>query len=91
MAQVVLGIKGLDAMRLETIDIHSTQLDLAGLVALTAEGAEIILTRGETPVARIVPVQAAVTSRVAGLHRGAIETTDDFDEPLPDDFWAGAN
>jgi hypothetical protein len=26
-------------------------------------------------------------SRIAGLHRGAIQTSDDFDEPLPDDFW----
>jgi uncharacterized protein YwbE len=25
--------------------------------------------------------------RVAGLHPGAIWTSDDFDEPLPDDFW----
>lgn len=77
-------------MRLETIDIHSTQVDLAGVIALIADGTEIILTRGETPVARIVPVQAAVRSRVAGLHMGAIETTDDFDEPLPNHFWAGA-
>jgi hypothetical protein len=27
------------------------------------------------------------TPRVAGLHPGAIWTSDDFDEPLPDDFW----
>jgi hypothetical protein len=26
-------------------------------------------------------------ARVAGLHPGAIWTRDDFDEPLPDDFW----
>lgn len=77
-------------MRLETIDIHSMQVDLAGVVALVADGTEIILTRGETPVARIVPAQAAVGYRVAGLHMGAIETTDDFDEPLLDHFWAGA-
>jgi antitoxin (DNA-binding transcriptional repressor) of toxin-antitoxin stability system len=46
---------------------------LAGLIALVADGTEIILTRGETPVARIVPVQAAVGFRVAGRHMGAIE------------------
>jgi prevent-host-death family protein len=26
-------------------------------------------------------------SRRAGLHEGAIQTTPDFDEPLPDSFW----
>ena len=25
--------------------------------------------------------------RVLGLHRGAMTTSEDFDEPLPDDFW----
>ncbi|WP_448544777.1 type II toxin-antitoxin system Phd/YefM family antitoxin [Roseiflexus sp.] len=29
------------------------------------------------------------SSRRAGLHEGAIQTTPDFDEPLPDSFWVG--
>ena len=78
-------------MQSKTVDIHSTQVDLAGLVALAVSGTEIVLTRGATPVARIVPVHAASGPRVAGLHSGAIETNDDFDEPLPDDFWASAS
>lgn len=28
--------------------------------------------------------------RKAGLHVGAIWTSDDFDEPLPDKFWTGS-
>jgi hypothetical protein len=27
--------------------------------------------------------------RVAGLNRGTISTSEDFDEPLPDEFWLG--
>jgi predicted DNA-binding antitoxin AbrB/MazE fold protein len=27
--------------------------------------------------------------RIAGLHRGEIWTSDDFDAPLPDEFWLG--
>jgi hypothetical protein len=27
--------------------------------------------------------------RVPGLHAGAARISDDFDDPLPDDFWAG--
>lgn len=27
--------------------------------------------------------------RILGMHPGAIETTPDFDDPLPDEFWLG--
>jgi hypothetical protein len=27
--------------------------------------------------------------RIAPLHPGAIEASDDFDAPLPDEFWLG--
>ncbi|MBL8165181.1 MAG: DUF2281 domain-containing protein [Anaerolineae bacterium] len=27
--------------------------------------------------------------RILGLHPGAIWTSDDFDDPLPDEFWLG--
>ena len=29
------------------------------------------------------------TGRVGGLNPGSITTTEDFDEPLPDEFWLG--
>ena len=27
--------------------------------------------------------------RILGLHRGAMEASEDFDAPLPDSFWLG--
>jgi antitoxin (DNA-binding transcriptional repressor) of toxin-antitoxin stability system len=68
-----------------TIDIRNEQTDLADLLALIAGGTEVLLTDGGTPVARLVPVG----KRVAGLHAGAIWTSEDFDEPLPEEFWTG--
>jgi antitoxin (DNA-binding transcriptional repressor) of toxin-antitoxin stability system len=42
------------------------------------------------PVARLVPVVAhPKKKRVAGLNRGTISTSEDFNEPLPDEFWLG--
>lgn len=32
---------------------------------------------------------AQSVQRKAGLHAGAIWTSEDFDEPLPDEFWTG--
>lgn len=34
------------------------------------------------------PIPATAT-RVAGLHAGMAWVSDDFDEPLPDEFWLG--
>ncbi|MEO8612549.1 MAG: hypothetical protein ABI690_31930 [Chloroflexota bacterium] len=28
-------------------------------------------------------------NRILGLHPGAFQPTDDFDDPLPDEFWLG--
>jgi antitoxin (DNA-binding transcriptional repressor) of toxin-antitoxin stability system len=55
---------------------------------LTA-GSEIVLTKGNTPVAYLVSASSPASHRIAGLHPGAILTSEDFDQPLPDAFWTG--
>jgi antitoxin (DNA-binding transcriptional repressor) of toxin-antitoxin stability system len=76
-------------MQTKTVDVHEAQTRLVELLSLVSAGTEIILTAGNTPLARIVPMAGALTPRVAGLHPGAIQTREDFDEPLPEDFWIG--
>jgi antitoxin (DNA-binding transcriptional repressor) of toxin-antitoxin stability system len=73
-------------MSTKQIDVKEAQARLHELLTQIASGVEWILTDGMTPVARLVPV----SSRVAGLHTGAIWTSPDFDEPLPDEFWTGS-
>jgi antitoxin (DNA-binding transcriptional repressor) of toxin-antitoxin stability system len=70
-------------MSSKTIDVQKEATDLKGLLSPVAEGNEVLLTEGDTPVARLVPVG----NRVAGLHPGAIRTSEDLDEPLADEFW----
>jgi antitoxin (DNA-binding transcriptional repressor) of toxin-antitoxin stability system len=72
------------------IDIRELPARLDEALALTLAGGEVILFEGSTPRARLVPVSAALP-RTAGLHRGAIQPTPDFDTPLPEDFWAGSS
>jgi hypothetical protein len=43
------------------------------------------LNQSEAATDRIAPSG----KRIMGLHRGMITTTEDFDEPLPDEFWLG--
>jgi len=72
---------------MKTIDVRETQASLQELLSLVWEGTEIVLTEGTTPLARLVPIALSPARRVAGLHTGAIWTSEDFDEPLPEEFW----
>jgi antitoxin (DNA-binding transcriptional repressor) of toxin-antitoxin stability system len=74
-------------MLTKTVDVRETQANLQELLSLVREGTEIVLTEGTTPLARLVPMVSSPTQRVAGLHAGAIWTSEDFDEPLPEEFW----
>ena len=76
-------------MAAKTVDVQEAQSHLKELLSLVGTGTEIILVEGHTPVARLVPLESPSTTRVAGLHQGAMWTSDDFDEPLPDAFWVG--
>ena len=69
-------------MLTRTIDVEKKLPDLKALLSLVADGTEVVLAQGDTPIARLVPI----TKRVAGLHAGAIWTSEDFDEPLPDEY-----
>jgi prevent-host-death family protein len=77
-------------MQTKTVDVHEAQTHLAELLSLVTAGTEIILTEGNTPLARIVPMPSISRPRVAGLHPNAIWTREDFNEPLPEEFWTGA-
>lgn len=76
-------------MPTKTVDVHDAQTRLTELVSSVETGTEIILTKNNTPVARLVPLAVSVTNRVAGLHAGSSWMSPDFDESLPDTFWTG--
>jgi prevent-host-death family protein len=73
----------------KTVDICEAQTHLTELLSKVAAGAEIILTDGNTPIARLVPMVTSPVKRMAGLHSGSIWMSDDFNQPLPEDFLAG--
>ncbi len=71
----------------KTVDISEAQAQLPELVSLALAGDDVIIAEGDKPVARIVPVTAQQRQRVPDLHKGEIWTSEDFDEPLPEEFW----
>ena len=78
-------------MQTKTIDVYEAQTRLPELLSFVAAGAEIVLTEGSTPIARLVPLAPPIKPRMAGLHSGAIWTSEDFDEPLSEEFWTGTS
>jgi len=65
--------------------IGEAKTQLSKLVAEVERGVDVELRRGKTPVARIVPAQAASSiRREPGALKGQIVIGDDFDT-LPED------
>ena len=76
----------------KTLDVRDSRLSLKELLAQVREGTEIILIDGDRPVARLIPAteeKVALKQRQPGLHPGSMVMSDDFDDPLPDEFWLG--
>jgi antitoxin (DNA-binding transcriptional repressor) of toxin-antitoxin stability system len=76
-----------------TIDLAVSQPTLEELLKLTAAGTEVVLVNGGTPVARLTPSARSIPTtaqpRTPDLFPGAIWASEDFDDPLPDEFWLG--
>ncbi|MEW6212194.1 MAG: type II toxin-antitoxin system prevent-host-death family antitoxin [Acidobacteriota bacterium] len=66
----------------QTVNIEEAKNQLADLIAIVSEGGEVIITQDGKPLARLVSVTQPKKKRIAGLNRGTIWTSKDFDEPL---------
>lgn len=74
-------------MTTKTIDIAENP-PLSELLRLTSQGTEVLIARSGQTLARLVPVEPP-QKRVGNLNPGSISVSEDFDAPLPDEFWLG--
>ena len=74
---------------IRSVDIREAREMLSELVALVADGDEVIITGDSQPLAKLVSASPHTKKRVAGLHQGAMTASEDFDDPLPDEFLTG--
>ncbi len=72
-----------------TVTVQDMQSRLQELLSMVSKGKTVIIEKDEKPFAQLVGIKPLVKpkKRVAGLNRGAIRVSDDFDAPLPDEFW----
>jgi prevent-host-death family protein len=72
--------------------IHAAKTHFSRLVERAEAGEEIVIARGKTPVARLVPLRTTPVGRRFGAMRGRAAVTEAFFEPLPPDelrAWEG--
>lgn len=77
-------------METRIVNIHDAKTHLSELLAQALAGDEVIIAKANKPLIRLVPLEAPKKKRVFGQHKGEVlYISDDFDEPLPDEFWLG--
>ena len=64
------------------VGIHEAKTHLSRLLRRVAAGEVIVIAKGGTPLARLVPINSRAR-RDLGRDRGAVALHDDFDTPLP--------
>ena len=69
---------------METVTIHNAKTNLSRLLADVEAGKEVIIARGKTPIAKIVPINAK-PKRVAGKYKGMITIKEGCFDPLTGD------
>ncbi len=68
--------------------VHQAKSQLSRLLAQVGKGEEVVIARGNEPVARLVPVESAKPRRPGAL-KGKVALTPAFFEPLaPDEIAA---
>jgi prevent-host-death family protein len=75
-----------------TVTIHKAKTELSKLIERAERGEEVIIARGKTPVARLVPVAAEQPKRGFGSMKGRASIGPEFWEPLPEEelkLWEG--
>ncbi len=71
---------------MQLVNLADASKHLPELIEAAIDGEEIIITKDEQPVVKLVPVPPVKKRRPAkgGTAKGLITIADDFDEPLED-------
>ncbi|OLE51279.1 MAG: hypothetical protein AUG51_23930 [Acidobacteria bacterium 13_1_20CM_3_53_8] len=72
----------------KTVDVKEAKLP--ELVSLALQGNEVVITEDDKPVAKLIAISpSSEQKRVPDLNKGEIWMSEDFNDPLPDEFWLG--
>jgi antitoxin (DNA-binding transcriptional repressor) of toxin-antitoxin stability system len=72
----------------KTVSLNEN-ISIETVIALTRNGDEVVIEENGEPLAKVTPIEKAKQQkqRIAGLGKGTMQMSEDFDEELPDEFW----
>ncbi len=70
-------------MKTSVVTIHEAKTNLSRLLQKASGGEEVIISRGSTPVARLVPIGEIKGQRQPGSMKGKLVVGREFFEALP--------
>jgi hypothetical protein len=62
--------------------------ELGQAIQTATPSSELVIVDNNVPIAHLI-VCPQPAARVPGLHPGSFVIADDFDAPMPDEFWLG--
>jgi prevent-host-death family protein len=65
----------------ETVTVTEAKTQLSSLIVRVTDGEEIVIRRGQSPVAKIIAYAPESKPRKPGALKGKIWISEDFDEP----------
>lgn len=68
---------------MSVVTIHKAKTNLSRLIKKVAAGEEVVIARGDKPVARLVPIGDGQGKRKPGLLKGKLHVGPEFFHPLP--------
>ena len=72
----------------KTISLNEN-ISIQTVIALTKNGDEVVIEENGEPLVKVLPIEKPKIQkrRTAGLGKGTMWTSEDFDHELPDEFW----
>ena len=71
------------------VTIHEAKTNLSRLILNAAAGEDVIISRGQKPVARLVALGEIEGKRKPGALKGTLQVGPEFFDPLPPEELAG--
>ena len=66
------------------VNIHEAKTHFSRLIQQVVEGEEVVVARGNKPVAKLIALNQPAPKRRLGTAKGRIQMSPDFDAPLED-------
>lgn len=66
------------------VNVHEAKTHLSKLLKRVQDGEEVIISKGNKPIARLVLIEELKPERKTGSAKGKVRMADDFDAPLED-------